>query len=108
LLAIDCDSGKNIGISKVDCSQYGMDTSKTAHPGVSGCVGACGISDIPPADCSRMMATAVVHQGILEVPFSDKLTEDGPELQASSAIIDHVIQICDFPAGSIVVKHIGQ
>jgi hypothetical protein len=65
-------SGENIGISKVDCSQYGMDTSKTAQPGVSGCVGHCGISDLPLADCAQMMATTVVHQGIFEDSFSER------------------------------------
>jgi hypothetical protein len=49
-----------------------MDTSKTAQPGVYGCVGDCGISDLPPADCARMMATAVVHQVIFEDAFSDE------------------------------------
>jgi hypothetical protein len=77
-------SGDNIGISKVDCSQYEMDTSKTAHPGVSGCVGDCGISDLPLADCARMMATAVVHQGIFEDPFSEEWTEGGPEVSKFS------------------------
>jgi hypothetical protein len=101
-------SGENIGISKVYCSQYGMYTNKTAQPGVSGCVGDCGISDLPPDDCARMMATAVVHQGIFEDPFSDEWTERGPEFQASLAFIDHIIQICDFPADLIMVKYIGQ
>jgi hypothetical protein len=34
-------SGENIGISKNDCCQYGMDTSKRAQPGVSGFAGLC-------------------------------------------------------------------
>jgi hypothetical protein len=57
-------SGGNIGISKVDCSQYGMYTVKTSQPCVSGCVGDCGIPDLPLADCARMMATEVAHQVI--------------------------------------------
>jgi hypothetical protein len=40
-------SGDSIGISKVDCSQYGMGTVKTAPPGVPGCVGDCEIADLP-------------------------------------------------------------
>jgi hypothetical protein len=62
-------SGENIGISMVDCHQYRMETVKTAQPGVSGCVGDCGISDLQPADYARMMATAVVHQDILRIHF---------------------------------------
>jgi hypothetical protein len=66
-----CDvvhSGENIGISN---SQYGMDTVKTAQPGVSGCVGDCGISHLLPADCARMMATAVVYQVFLRIHFQN-------------------------------------
>jgi hypothetical protein len=102
------ENSEYIGISKVDCSQYRMDTSKTAQPGVSDCVGDCGISDLPPVDCARMMAIAVVHQGIFEDRFSEEWTEGRPEFKSSSAIIDHIIQICDFPADSIMVNYIGQ
>jgi hypothetical protein len=101
-------SGENVGISKVDCCQYGMDTSKTAQPWASGCVGDCGISDHVLADCARMMATAVVHQGIFEDAFSDEWTEPEPEFHTHIAIIDHIIQICDFPADSDMVEYIEQ
>jgi hypothetical protein len=95
-----CDvvhSGENIGISN---SQYGMDTVKTAQPGVSGCVGDCGIFHLLPADCARMMATAVVYQGIFEDPFS--------ESQAHTVVIDHVIWLSDFHADSAMVKYDDQ
>jgi hypothetical protein len=62
-------SGENIGISKVDFSHYGMDTSKTAQPGVSGCVGDCGISDLLLAYCAGMMATAMVIKVFLRIHF---------------------------------------
>jgi hypothetical protein len=98
-------SAENIRISKVDCSQCGMDTSKTVQPGVSGCVGDCGISDLLLAECARVMATAVVHQGSFEDAFSDEWTEPEPESHTCTAIIDHIIQICDFPTDSVMVKY---
>jgi hypothetical protein len=50
---------ENIGISKVDCSQYGMDTVETSQPGVYGYVGDHGISDFALANFARMIATTV-------------------------------------------------
>jgi hypothetical protein len=86
-----------------------MDTSKAVQPGVSGYVGVCGISDLLLADCARVMATAVVHQGIFEDAFSDEWTEPPePESDSRTEIIDHIIQICDFPADSVMVKYIEQ
>jgi hypothetical protein len=85
-----------------------MDTSKTTQYGVSGCVGDCGISDLLPSDCAKMMETAVVHQGIFEDAFSDEWTEPEPESHTCTAIIDHIIQICDFPADSVMVNYIEQ
>jgi hypothetical protein len=81
---------------------------KTAQPSVSGCVCDCGISDLPLSDCARMMATAVLHQGIFEDPFSEEWKEAEPESQAVTVVIDHIIRLCDFPADSVTVKYIDQ
>jgi hypothetical protein len=70
----------------------------TTPPDSYGYVVDCGIVDHPPADCSRMTATAVAHQGIFENPFADEWTELELESQAHTAIIDQVIKLCDFPA----------
>ena len=55
-----------------------------------------------------MRATTVAHQGIFENTFADEWTTSEPDALTHSAIIDHIIQICDFPADSIMVKYIGQ
>jgi hypothetical protein len=46
--------GNNFEISNADCSQYKMETVKTAPSGTSGCVVNCGIDD----------PRQVAHQGI--------------------------------------------
>jgi hypothetical protein len=51
-----------------------------------------------------MAETAVVYQGIFENPFAEEWTGAEPELQACSALIDHVIKECDLPADSVMVK----
>jgi hypothetical protein len=99
-------SHDNMGVSEVDCNQNGM--ANTTPPDSYGCVFDCGIVDHPPADCSRMTATAVTHQGIFENPVADEWTELELESQAHKAIIDQVIKLCDFPADSIMVKYIEQ
>jgi hypothetical protein len=55
-----------------------------------------------------MMATAVMHHGIFENPFADEWTEAEMERQAHTEILDHVIQLCDFPFDSVMVKYIDQ
>jgi hypothetical protein len=102
--------GENIGISKADCSQHGMETMKTAPPVISDFVGDCGIDDLPSADCTRMMATAVMHHGSFENPLlmnGLKLKWKGGHI-LKSLIIDHVIQLCDFLFDSVMVKYIHQ
>jgi hypothetical protein len=64
----------------------------------SGYAADCGITDIPLACCSTMRATTVAHQGIFENAFADEWTASEPDPLTHSAIIDHIIQICDFPA----------
>jgi hypothetical protein len=50
----------------------------------------------------------VVHQGIFEDPFVEEWVEAELESKVCTAIIDHIIQLCDFPANLIIVKYIGQ
>jgi hypothetical protein len=88
--------------------KYRMETVKTVPSGVSSYVDNCGIDDITPADCEGMTATAVVHHGIFENPFAEEGTEAEPGSLAQTAIIDHVIHICGFPADSVMVKYIDQ
>jgi hypothetical protein len=98
-----------LGVSQVDCSQsYRMATVETVTPGVSGYVDNCGIDDIAPADYEGMKATAVVHRGIFENPFAAEWTEAEPESLAQTAIIDHVMHLCDFPTALVMVKYIDQ
>jgi hypothetical protein len=68
----------------------------------------CAIIDLLSADCARMTAAAVMHQDIFVNAFADEWTEPEPESQTHTAIIDHVIMLCDFPADSIMVKYIDQ
>jgi hypothetical protein len=102
------DYHDNLRVSEVDCSQNGMAMVNMTPPDSYGYVADCGIVDHPPADCSRMTATDVAHQGIFENPFSDEWTELELESQAHTAIIDQVIKLCDFPSDSIMVKYIDQ
>jgi hypothetical protein len=68
----------------------------------------CGIADLHPADCSRMREPTVAHQGIFENAFADEWTATEPDPLTHTAIIDHVIRICDFPSDSVMVKFIDQ
>jgi hypothetical protein len=102
------NSHDNLGVSEVDCSQNGKAMVNTTPPDSYGDVVDCGIVDPPPADCSRMTATAVEHQGIFENPCADKWTDLKPESQAHTVIIDQVIKLCDFPSDSIMVKYFDQ
>jgi hypothetical protein len=81
---------------------------KTTPPDSSGYADDCGIDDFHPADCSRMREPTVTHHGIFENAFADKWTTSEPDPLTHSAIIDHIIQICDLPADSIMVKYIGE
>jgi hypothetical protein len=67
-----------------------------------------GVSEVLPYDCSRITATAVVHQGISANAFADEWTEPESESLAHSTIIDHVIKVCDFSADSVMVNYIEQ
>jgi hypothetical protein len=102
------NSHDNLGVSEVDCSQNGKAMVNKTPPDSYGDVVDCGIVDHPLADCSRMTATAVAHQGSFENPFADEWTELEPESQARTAIIDQVIKLCDFPSDSIMIKYIDQ
>jgi hypothetical protein len=84
-----------------------METVKTVPPGVRCCVGDYRIADLPLDDCPRMGVTTVAHQGIFENAFADEWTASEPDTLTRSETIDHIIQICDFPADSIMVKYIG-
>jgi hypothetical protein len=94
------NSHDNLGVSKVDCSQNGMAMVNTAPPDSYGDVVDCGIVDHPPADCSRMTATAVAHQGIFANPCADEWTalERNPKhiqqslIKSSSCVISLLIQ----------------
>jgi hypothetical protein len=86
-------SHDNLGLSEVACSQNGMAIMNTTPLDTYGYVVDCGIVDHPPADCSRMTATDVVHQCIFENPFADEWTELDLESQAHTAIIDQVIKL---------------
>jgi hypothetical protein len=79
-----------------------MPTDCNSH--VSDCV----IEDLPAADCARMTETVVIQKGIFENAFADERTTSKPDPLACTAIIDHVINLCDFPADSIMVKFIDQ
>jgi hypothetical protein len=48
-----------------------MPMVKTTPPDSSGYVVDCGMADLPLDDCSRMTATAVVHQCIFANDFAD-------------------------------------
>jgi hypothetical protein len=89
---------------KVHCSQNGMVIVITAPPDLSGCANDCEMVDLSSADCARMMATAVLNQGIFAHDFSEEWTEAELESQACTVVIDHIIQLCDFLSGSVMVK----
>jgi hypothetical protein len=55
-----------------------------------------------------MMATDVVHQGLFVNPFSEESTGSEQESRAHTVVTDHIIQLCDFPADSVMVKYIDQ
>jgi hypothetical protein len=97
-----------MGISKVDCCQNGMVMVKTTPPDLSGCADDCGMIDLPPADCARMTATAVMNQGIFANVFSEVWPEGELESHACTVVIDHIFQLCDFPSDSVMAKYIDQ
>jgi hypothetical protein len=94
----------SLGVSEVDCSGNGMAVVKTTPPDSSGYSVDCGISDILSPDFTR----AVAHQGIFENPLAEEWTESKIESQGRTAIIDHVIWLCDCPSDSVMVKYIDQ
>jgi hypothetical protein len=49
-----------------------------------------------------------MHRVIFENAFGDEWTTSEPDTLALSIIIDHVMNLCDFPADSITVKFIDQ
>jgi hypothetical protein len=55
-----------------------------------------------------MRATTVAHQVKFENAFSEEWTEAEPESQACTVLIDHIIQLYDFPSGSVMVRYIDQ
>jgi hypothetical protein len=67
-----------------------------------------GIADLQLADCSRMRDTTVAHQGDFKNACAYEWTASEPDPLTCTAIIKHIIQICDLPADSIMVKYIGQ
>jgi hypothetical protein len=97
-----------MGVSEVDCSQNSMARVNTTLPDSYGYVVDCGIVDHPPADCSRMTATAVAHQAVFEI----HLLMNGQNVNWNPKHIqqyhDQVIKLCDFPTDSIMVKYIEQ
>jgi hypothetical protein len=97
-----------MGISKVDCSQNGMVMGTMTPPDLSGCADDCGMVDLPPVDCTRMTATAVMNHGVFADAFSEKWTEAEPESQVHTVVIDHIIWLCDFPADTVMVNDIDQ
>jgi hypothetical protein len=72
------------------------------------CVSDCGIDDLASADCARMTVTVVMQKGIFKNAFADEWTTSKPDTLARTAIIDHVINLCDLPADYIMVKSVDQ
>jgi hypothetical protein len=99
-----CRPSSNKNHSGIDIGHYVKENTPSPH----NVVNACGIADLHPADCSRMREPTVTHQGIFGNAFADEWTTSEPDPLTHSAIIDHIIQICDFPIDSIMVKYIGQ
>jgi hypothetical protein len=98
----------NIGTSEVNCSHNGIGIVKAVPTDGNSNVGDWGIVDLPPDDCARMTETVGMHKGIFENAFADEWTTSKPDPLARTAVIDHVIKLCDFPANSIMVKFINQ
>jgi hypothetical protein len=59
-------------------------------------------------DCARTTETVVMHKGIFENAFGDDWTAPKPDPLECTAIIDHVVNLCEFPADSVIVKCIDQ
>jgi hypothetical protein len=99
----------NKGISKVDCSHIVVEKVKAVPTyGNSVNVGDCGNDDFRPVDCTRTTETVVIHKDIFENAFDDEWTCVEPDPLAHTTIIDHIINLCDFAADSIMVKFIDQ
>jgi hypothetical protein len=98
----------NVSISKVNCSRNGIGMVQTMPTDFNSHVSDCGIDDLLASDCARMTETVVMQKGIFENAFADEWTTSKPDPLARTAIIDHVINLCDFPTDSIMVKFIDQ
>jgi hypothetical protein len=68
----------------------------------------CGNDVFLQVDCARKTETVVMHKGIFENAFGDEWTAPKPDPLEHTAIIDHIINLCDFLADSVMVKFIDQ
>jgi hypothetical protein len=96
----------DICISEVNCSRNGIGMVKTVPTDGNSKVGDFGNDDFPPADYERTTQTVVMN--LFENAFDDEWTASEPDPLVCTTIIDHVINLCDFPADSIMVKFIDQ